>query len=162
MVQKTNELKNYRTALENMEILEGKSEVQSRLCKKRDLRNTGQMSQERKDYYNALEKLAIHEGRSVQEVREYHQTEADKKKYRISTWMNRGLIEEDPDSLYDYYLTKLKCDACECELVEGPRCGESKILDIDRDTHEFRGIVCLECMAYLYEDDIISSRCTCK
>tara|TARA_R110000824_G_C14773941_1_gene631239 strand:+ start:82 stop:516 length:435 start_codon:yes stop_codon:yes gene_type:complete len=82
----------------------------------------------------------------IKEIRkEYNKTEQGKKSYRISNWKSYGVISDDFNSLYKYYLDCDKCEECFINLTTGKRCATSKCLDHSHETGEFRNVVCFNC-----------------
>ena len=72
-------------------------------------------------------------------------TEEDKKKRRIKDWKRRGVINDDFNSLYEYYLNCKFCEECNVELVEGNKVKNHKCLDHNHKTGEFRNVLCHSC-----------------
>ena len=71
--------------------------------------------------------------------------EKDKKCYRISNWKRSGVINDDFDALYDYYLIVDNCEECNIELVEVGAGTNKKCLDHNHTTGLFRDILCNGC-----------------
>ena len=90
--------------------------------------------EKRKEYY---EKYREHD-------KAYRKTEQGKKVSRINDWKIRGVINDDFDKLYDYYINCKYCEECEVELVEG-NYGNRRCLDHDHKTGEFRNVLCHGC-----------------
>ena len=61
----------------------------------------------------------------------------------ISNWKRNGLICEDFDKLYNYYLSIDECENCGIELNSGT--GTKKCMDHSHETSEFRNILCMTC-----------------
>ena len=68
---------------------------------------------------------------------------ANKKREIIYKWKSRGLICEDYDKLYNYYLSIYECQNCGTELNSGT--GTRKCMDHCHETGQFRNILCLTC-----------------
>ena len=82
----------------------------------------------------------------IKEIRkEYNKTEQGKKSYRISNWKSYGVISDDFNSLYKYYLDCDKCEECFINLTTGKISATSKCLDHSHETGEFRNVVCFNC-----------------
>ena len=78
--------------------------------------------------------------------KEYNQTEAGKKTKRISMWKHRGVISEDFESLYNFYINCENCEECKVRLTEDKRMTETtRCLDHDHDTGLFRNVICHSC-----------------
>ena len=65
------------------------------------------------------------------------------KKSRIYKWRSRGVISDDYNKLYEYYLSIKECENCGVELNEDEY--TRKCLDHDHDTGEFRQVLCHNC-----------------
>jgi DNA mismatch repair ATPase MutL len=76
--------------------------------------------------------------------KKYNKTEKGKKIYRISNWKSYGIIHDDFDALYDYYINCKNCENCNVELVEGHK-ANSRCLDHSHKTGLFRNILCNAC-----------------
>jgi hypothetical protein len=78
-------------------------------------------------------------------MKEYRKTEAYKKSYRITNWKKSGVINDDFNSLYEYYINCKNCEDCNVELIEGNVGKNKKCLDHDHQTGIFRNIICNRC-----------------
>jgi len=77
--------------------------------------------------------------------KQYFKTDKGKKCNRINTWKNYGVICDDFNKLYDYFINCKNCEECKIELIEG-NCGNNKrVLDHDHDTGLFRNVLCNTC-----------------
>mgnify|MGYP003657070537 CR=1 FL=1 len=74
---------------------------------------------------------------------EYYKSEEMIKKSRISKWKSRGLITEDIDKLYEYYLSIEECEHCGILLDEDE--ATRKCMDHSHTTGQFRNILCKTC-----------------
>tara|TARA_R110001592_G_scaffold326682_1_gene607583 strand:+ start:958 stop:1245 length:288 start_codon:yes stop_codon:yes gene_type:complete len=75
----------------------------------------------------------------------YRQSPKGKKINRISTWKANGVLCEDFDKLYDYYLSVKCCEICDIELCEGKVKRNRKCLDHNHETGQFRYVLCNTC-----------------
>ena len=82
----------------------------------------------------------------------YFKTENGKKSMRISIWKSRGIINDDFDALYDYYINCRNCEKCDVELVEGQKTN-SRCLDHSHKTGLFRNVLCSACNLKRGEDN---------
>jgi len=74
---------------------------------------------------------------------DYYKSEEGYKKSRISKWRCRGLITEDIDKLYEYYLSIEECENCGIELNQDE--ATKKCMDHCHQTGQFRNILCKSC-----------------
>ena len=65
------------------------------------------------------------------------------KYFRIGKWKNRGVISEDYNKLYEYYLSVKECENCGIELNQDE--ATKKCLDHDHNTGLFRQVLCKVC-----------------
>ena len=80
-----------------------------------------------------------------EKIKEYYKTENGKKSKSINCWKSRGVINDDFDKLYDYYLNCKFCEECNIELTIGYKDVNRKCLDHDHKTGKFRNIICNRC-----------------
>ena len=106
---------------------------------------------ERKEYYkeyreNNKEKIKGYYENNKEQIKEYRQTEVGKKSWRISGWKRYGVISEDFESLYEYYINSKNCEECNVVLTEDKRnTPTTRCLDHDHDTGLFRNVLCNSC-----------------
>jgi len=67
-----------------------------------------------------------------------------KKKKKINEWIRRGLLEDDPSSIYDKWLNATHCERCEV-LLSTTNNNKRKCLDHCHITGKFRFILCFDC-----------------
>lgn len=83
--------------------------------------------------------------------KEYAQTPAGIKSNRISRWKRKGIIVEDWDAFYDYFLSITNCQLCQKELTTDRYSTHStKCVDHDHsinDRPNVRTICCQTCNA---------------
>ena len=77
--------------------------------------------------------------------KEYWKSEKGKKCNRINTWKTCGVISEDFNQLYEYYINCKNCEECNIELIEGNLGNNKRVLDHDHDTGLFRNVLCNTC-----------------
>ena len=76
----------------------------------------------------------------------YYQTEQGKKRYRIGKWKAYGVICENFDNLYDYFINCKDCEHCGIELTVDKRStATTRCLDHCHKTGEFRNVLCHSC-----------------
>lgn len=78
-------------------------------------------------------------------LKEYKQTEQGKKSGRIKNWKHYGLIHNNYDELYEYYLNTTHCEKCNIELTDGNKASNRKCMDHSHTTGQFRNILCNGC-----------------
>ena len=72
--------------------------------------------------------------------KEYYKTKKGIKSRIIKGWKTKGVINDDFDKLYDYYLNCKFCEECNIDFT---LC--KKNLDHDHTTGLFRNVVCSSC-----------------
>tara|TARA_R110000782_G_scaffold268584_1_gene365199 strand:+ start:59 stop:526 length:468 start_codon:yes stop_codon:yes gene_type:complete len=108
------------------------------------LENKDKIGEYQKEY-NAKNKEKV-ATRTKAYQKEYYQTPAGKKSYRISNWKKRGVISDDFDELYEKYLTTHFCELCNCSLTEDTiATSTTRCLDHCHDTGLFRNVLCMNC-----------------
>ena len=79
-------------------------------------------------------------------MKAYRQTEEGKKSNRIHNWKHTGVICENFDNLYDYYINCKDCEQCNVELTVDKRSTPTtRCLDHCHKTGEFRNVLCHSC-----------------
>lgn len=80
----------------------------------------------------------------------YQQSDKAKKSYTKSSWKRQGLNMENFEEIYSIYLSTTNCDICKCVLCDGkPYKSNSKCMDHDHYTGNFRNILCSACNSKL-------------
>ena len=103
------------------------------------LNNLEHVKEQQKKYYeNNLEKIKQHQ-------LEYNQSENGKKSYRISKWKQTGIITDDYEFLYEWYMGIDNCLNCNIKLINGKGATNHKHLDHDHTTGEPCIVVCGNC-----------------
>ena len=102
-------------------------------------KNKEKQLQYRKEYYQKNKE------KEIQKRKEYvlENPEKTTKCLRISNWKNRGLICEDYDKLYNYYLSIDECQNCGFQLNQD--LSTRKCLDHCHESGEFRNVLCHSC-----------------
>jgi len=79
-------------------------------------------------------------------TKEYVKTPNGKKSFTIINWKNRGLINEDYDSLYQKYLESTNCEECGCEYGKfGDGSNSWRCMDHCHISGLFRNFLCNSC-----------------
>ena len=77
---------------------------------------------------------------------QYLQTEKGTKINRISELKRTGLICDDIDALYEYYINTTHCEKCNVELFNGKKTiSTKKTMDHCHITGKFRNVLCSGC-----------------
>lgn len=107
------------------------------------LKNKEKITLQRKEYQlKNKEKLKLN-------MREYRKNNPECLKYHtIYDWKRRGVISDNFDKLYNYYLSIHECENCGIELNSGT--GTKKHLDHCHNTGLFRNILCQTCNLLRY------------
>jgi len=80
---------------------------------------------------------------NIKKFKEYRQSDKAVKSVRIGHWKHRGLICEDIDKLYEYYLSIEECENCGIQLNQDE--STRKCMDHCHETGLFRQILCKVC-----------------
>ena len=82
-----------------------------------------------------------HKGKAKEYNKEYRQTPKGKKGKIISDWKQYGIIDEDLDAVYDYYIKQTECMICLKEYKNT----RDRCLDHNHESGEIRYICCRNC-----------------
>ena len=81
----------------------------------------------------------------------YHQTEKWRKVNRIHNWKVNGIIPDNWDEVYTWYMETTHCELCSCLLTtDRNNTATTKCLDHDHsitDDYNIRGVICNSCNA---------------
>ena len=81
--------------------------------------------------------------------KQYYQTEKGKRSRYRNQWKYKGMIADNWDEVYDWYMETTHCDICSCLLTIGTHNTKStKCLDHDHtitDDYNIRGVICCSC-----------------
>lgn len=94
-----------------------------------------------KQYYEEnKEKIA-------EQHREYNKTEQGKKSSRITNWKRTGVVSDNFDALYEYFINCKNCEECKIELTQNSKynTATTRCCDHDHETGLFRNVLCLAC-----------------
>jgi len=81
-----------------------------------------------------------------EKAKKYYHTDQGMKVHRIATWKRRGVVSENFDELYDYYINCENCEDCNVELtVDRYSTATTRCLDHQHTTGLFRNVVCHSC-----------------
>jgi len=81
--------------------------------------------------------------RNKEYLKEWNKSEKGYKSTRIYKWKSRGVISDDYDKLYEYFLSIKECENCGIELNVDTY--TRKCLDHDHNTGLFRNVLCNSC-----------------
>jgi len=109
----------------------------------REYRKTLKCQEYEKKY--AKEYRQNNKEKTDQYKKKYNKTDKGKKVYRLCSWRQRGLITEDIDKIYEYYLSIEECENCGIELNQEGDYNTKKCMDHSHITGEFRNILCNLC-----------------
>lgn len=112
--------------------------------------NKEHIVEKRKEYMKEYR----HSEQNIKYMKEYNQTPQGKKSSKITKWKQYGLIHENYDELYEYYLNCKNCEKCNIELtIDKINTITTKCMDHSHITGEFRNILCLTCNVKRREDN---------
>ena len=111
-----------------------------------DLKNKDKIKEQKNAWYlENRDKMAIHN-------KEYNLK--NHRQNTINQWIKQGkqgLICDDYDALYDYYISVKNCEICCVELTDGKPCNTRRAMDHSHSTGEFRNVLCNNCNIHLKE-----------
>ena len=107
------------------------------------LNNIEKIKQDDKRYYlNNIEKITAYK---KQYNKQYNQSDNGKKLNKISGWKHKGIITDDYEFLYEWYMDIDICLNCGVKLINGTGLSNHKHLDHDHLTGEPCMVVCGYC-----------------
>jgi len=114
------------------------------------LKNKEKLINKQKEYYKNNQEKVINNQKEYyknnrNERLNYCKTDNGRKSCRISNWKKMGVLSDDYNKLYDYYLSVKECENCGVDLVEGHFGANKKCLDHNHNTGEFRNVLCNTC-----------------
>ena len=138
-------------ALTDLEKKERHRELSLKSYHKNKEKNKERRRESRHKYYHENKEKSqkyYHENKEkvAQRHKAYNQTEQGKKVKRISEWKHKGVICENFDDLYDYFINCKNCEQCNIELtVDRYTAATTRCLDHCHETGEFRNVLCNFC-----------------
>ena len=84
-----------------------------------------------------------------EKIKEYNESFNGRMSKRICDWKRQGLKCDNYEDLYYYFITTEKCEKCDCDLVDGGRAKNSRVMDHCHISGEFRNVLCRGCNATL-------------
>ncbi len=116
-----------------------KTEAQLRAQRKYREKNKEKIKLKNKEYWEKNKEEIINRRQ------EYIKSIPHLKSKTISRWKDRGIIDNDYDKLYDYYINCNNCEKCNIELCSGNMGSNKRCLDHDHETGLFRYVLCNTC-----------------
>ena len=111
--------------------------------------------EERREYKRILyqrnkEKIKENYQKNKEEINErqkaYYKTEQGLKSNRINGWKRQGVVCENFDNLYEYFINCKECEECDVELtVDRYTTRTTRCLDHCHKTGRFRNVLCHNC-----------------
>jgi len=105
---------------------------------------------DKKRYQENKEKIKLqakeYRDNNKEKIKEYRKTDNFNKSRRISDWKRNGVIHNDFNELYDYFINCKNCENCNIELSVGRfTTSTTRCLDHCHTTGEFRNVLCHYC-----------------
>ena len=86
---------------------------------------------------------------NIEKIKQYNQSDNGKKSFRISDWKRNGIITDDYEFLYEWYMGIDNCLNCGIELINGTGVSNHKHLDHDHTTGQPCIVVCGHCNLHI-------------
>jgi hypothetical protein len=119
---------------------EEKKERKREANRKYNERNREKLKEQRlTHYHNNKEKES-------ERKKAFYKTEQGRKINRIANWKRRGVVCENFDNLYEYFINCKECEECDVELtVDRYSVRTTRCLDHCHKTGRFRNVLCNYC-----------------
>tara|TARA_R110000796_G_C14323863_1_gene408190 strand:+ start:43 stop:564 length:522 start_codon:yes stop_codon:yes gene_type:complete len=117
-------------------------------------KNKVQLKEKAKEFYEKnreeiIDKTRAYQAEHREEIaeryKEYCQTEKGIKSYRIRNWKSQGVISEDYNVMYDYYINCKNCEKCNVVLTFDKNKSTRRCLTHNHKTGQFQNVLCQGC-----------------
>jgi hypothetical protein len=103
----------------------------------------------RRYYLKNIEKIKQWRLDNNEKVKEYNQSGNGKKSMKIGDWKHKGIITDDYQFLYEWYMDIDNCLNCGVHLINGTGISNHKHLDHDHLTGQPCIVVCGHCNLHI-------------